>query len=50
MKSFFVNLMASWKFLVLPALAKLATKARADYGDAYCGGKIGASMKRVLNA
>jgi glutathione S-transferase len=40
----------SQRVSALPALAKLATKARADYGDAYCGGKIGASMKRVLNA
>ena len=34
----------------LPALVKLAAKARADYGDAYCGGEIGDSMKKVLNA
>ena len=33
----------------LPALAKLAAKARQDYGDAYAGGEIGASMKRILN-
>lgn len=33
----------------LAPLAKLAAKAREDYGDAYCGGKIGASMKKVLN-
>jgi glutathione S-transferase len=34
----------------LPALAKLAAKARNDYGDAYCGGEIGESMKKVLNS
>ncbi|HTN62242.1 MAG TPA: glutathione S-transferase [Devosia sp.] len=33
----------------LPQLAKLAAKARLDYGDAYCGGKVGVSMKTVLN-
>jgi glutathione S-transferase len=32
----------------LPPLAKLAAKARADYGDAYCGGKIEASLRKVL--
>jgi hypothetical protein len=31
----------------LPPLAKLAAKARHDYGDAYCGGKIGASLRKV---
>jgi glutathione S-transferase len=34
----------------LPALAKLAAKAREDYGDAYCGGQIEASLRKVLNA
>jgi glutathione S-transferase len=34
----------------LPALVNLATRARADYGDAYCGGEIGDSMRKVLNA
>ncbi|MDB5642846.1 MAG: glutathione S-transferase [Hyphomicrobiales bacterium] len=34
----------------LPPLAKLAAKAREDYGDAYCGGKIEASLRRVLGA
>lgn len=33
----------------LPALADLADKARRHYGDAYCGGQIGASMQRVLD-
>jgi len=30
------------------ALAKLAAKARRDYGDAYCGGQIEASLRKVL--
>jgi glutathione S-transferase len=34
----------------LPALAKLAAKAREDYGDAYCGGQIEASLRKVLKA
>jgi glutathione S-transferase len=34
----------------LPALAKLAAKARDDYGDAYCGGQIEASLRKVLKA
>jgi glutathione S-transferase len=34
----------------LPALAKLAAKARDDYGDAYCGGQIEASLRKVLRA
>ncbi len=33
----------------LPPLAALAATARADYGDAYCGGRIGASMKKFLD-
>ena len=32
----------------IPALATLAEKARADYGDAYCGGRIEASLRKVL--
>ncbi len=32
----------------LRPLAKLAAKARADYGDAYCGGQIEASLRKVL--
>jgi glutathione S-transferase len=32
----------------LPPLAKLAADARRDYGDAYCGGQIEASLRRVL--
>ena len=32
----------------LPALAALAEKAIADYGDVYCGGRIEASLRKVL--
>jgi len=32
----------------LPALAELAAKAKHDYGDAYCGGQIEASLRKVL--
>jgi len=32
----------------LPPLAALAVKARQDYGDAYCGGQIEASLRKVL--
>jgi glutathione S-transferase len=31
----------------LPKLIKLAGKARRDYGEAYCGGQIEASLRRV---
>jgi glutathione S-transferase len=34
----------------IPPLAKLAVKARQDYGDAYCGGQIEASLRKVLGA
>lgn len=34
----------------LPPLAKLACKAREDYGDVYCGGQIEASLRKVLDA
>lgn len=34
----------------LPPLADLAARARADYGDAYCGGRIEASLRHVLGA
>ena len=34
----------------LPALARLAAKARRDYGDTYCGGRIEASLREVLDA
>lgn len=33
----------------VPSLAKLAAKAREDYGDAYCGGQIEASLRKVLD-
>ena len=32
----------------LPPLAELAARARHDYGDAYCGGRIEASLRKVL--
>lgn len=32
----------------LPPLAKLAARARRDYDDAYCGGEIEASLRKVL--
>jgi glutathione S-transferase len=34
----------------LPPLAELAARARRDYGDAYCGGEIEASLRKVLKA
>ncbi len=34
----------------LPPLRKLAAKAREDYGDAWCGGQIEASLRKVLDA
>ena len=34
----------------IPPLAKLAITARRDYGDAYCGGRIEASLRKVLSA
>jgi glutathione S-transferase len=34
----------------LPALKKLAAKAEEDYGDAYCGGQIEKSLRKVLKA
>jgi glutathione S-transferase len=34
----------------LPPLARLAAKARRAYGDAYCGGQIEASLRKVLDA
>ena len=33
----------------LPPMAELALKARRDYGDAYCGGQIEASLRKVLS-
>ena len=40
----------SRRISALPPLAELAARAHRDYGDAYCGGEIGASMAAVLNA
>ncbi len=34
----------------LPPLRKLAAKAREDYGDAWCGGQIEGSLRKVLGA
>ncbi|HEX3429716.1 MAG TPA: glutathione S-transferase [Rhizomicrobium sp.] len=34
----------------LPPLAKLAAKSRRDYGDTWCGGRIEASLRKVLKA
>jgi glutathione S-transferase len=34
----------------LPPLARLAARARRDYGDAYCGGQIETSLRKVLGA
>ena len=34
----------------MPPLARLAKKAREDYGDAYCGGQIEKSLRKVLGA
>jgi len=38
------------RIAALPPLAELATKAREDYGESWCGGKIEASLRRVLKA
>ena len=40
----------SRRIAALPALVELATTARRDYGDAYCGGQIEASLRKVVNA
>lgn len=32
----------------LPALAKLAEKAKQDYGDAWCGGRIEESLRKAM--
>lgn len=34
----------------LPPLARLSAKAFEDYGQAYCGGQIEASLRKVLGA
>jgi glutathione S-transferase len=38
------------RIAALPPLADLAAKARRDYGDAYCGGQIEASLRKALKA
>ena len=38
------------RIAAVPPLAKLAAKAREDYGDAYCGGQIEASLRKVIEA
>jgi glutathione S-transferase len=40
----------SRRIAALPPLARLAAKARRDYGEAYCGGQIEASLRAVLGA
>jgi glutathione S-transferase len=40
----------SRRIAALPPLAALAAEARQDYGDAYCGGQIEASLRKVLDA
>jgi glutathione S-transferase len=40
----------SQRVSALPPLKKLAAKAQKDYGDAYCGGQIEASLRKVLDA
>lgn len=40
----------SRRVALLPALAGLAAKAKRDYGEAYCGGQIEASLRKVLDA
>ena len=40
----------SRRVAALPALVRLAAKAREDYGDAWCGGQIEASLRKVLDA
>jgi glutathione S-transferase len=36
------------RMIELPPLAELAAKAKAEYGDIYCGGNIEASLRAVL--
>ncbi|RYF94473.1 MAG: glutathione S-transferase [Caulobacteraceae bacterium] len=38
----------SRRVAALPPLAALAETARADYGEAWCGGRIEASLRKVL--
>ena len=37
------------RIAALPPLARLAAKAREDYGDTYCGGQIEASLRKILD-
>jgi glutathione S-transferase len=39
----------SRRISAMPPLAALDAKARADHGEAYAGGQIGASMKKILD-
>ena len=34
----------------LPPLAEPAAKAKADYGERYCRGRIEASLRKALDA
>lgn len=36
------------RIAALPPLKKLAAKAKRDYGDAYCGGMIEKSLRKVI--
>lgn len=36
-----------WRMQAMPALARLAEDSRRDYGDAYCGGQIEQSLRKV---
>jgi glutathione S-transferase len=38
------------RIYALPALAALAAQTRENYGDAYCGGEIEKSLRKVLGA
>jgi glutathione S-transferase len=38
------------RIAALPALAELAARSRKDYGDAWCGGQIEASLRKVVGA
>ena len=39
----------SQRVSALPTLATLAAKTHQDYGNAYCGGEIEASLRKVLD-
>ena len=39
----------SRRIAALPPLAELAETARRDYGEAWCGGQIEVSLRKVLN-